>query len=538
MILQDILKREHLKIKEIFEKYSAGDIKATEVKKSTASFGIYNTRDNKFMTRIRQVGGEFSSEKIRIIADIIDKNNVSFAHISTRDSIQLQGVPGENVYSVIKKCTENDMPFKGGGGNAYRNPLISPLSGISKNTIFDVRPYAMQTDRYIHTFEKAFNLGRKFKISFSSEADDKGHTSVNDLGFMAKIEDGKKGFLVYAGGGMGRGPAIGKVLFDFLPAEECIRVSTAMIELFHDYGERKDRSKARLRFLVEKLGFKKFKELYEEYYDKTSIPEEYKIFQEVNYGVIVNLLTKSQREIVITEEYEIWRKAAVKETLFKDIFSVRLFIGRGNFSSDSLRKLSDILDRAGCPFIRLTTEQDIYIPLVHKTFIPELYKLLKDGLLSQGAAELKFENHLVTCIGACLCGIGLLDSPLIGEAISKKLDELFEKYPEYRRELYTQIIDGIKISGCSNSCAVNQIAPLGFTGVKKLIDGKVTDCFQVFLGGKINSKTQILSKTDSDKFIPVSEVPEYVTSIVEEYILKLREKKLISFEDYMLNFKY
>jgi sulfite reductase beta subunit-like hemoprotein len=537
MILKDSLQTEHLKIKKTLEKYSKGEINAIDVKKSTANFGIYNTKDNKFMTRIRQVGGEFSAEKIRLIADIIDKNNASFAHISTRDSIQLQGVPGENIYNVIKTCTENDMPFKGGGGNAYRNPLISPLSGISKDTIFDVRPYAIKTDLYIQTFEKAFNLGRKFKISFSSELEDKGHTPVNDLGFMAKIKDGKKGFLVYAGGGMGRAPAIGDVLFDFLPADECIKVSTAMIEFFHDYGERENRSKARLRFLVEKLGFKEFKKIYKEYYDKTSIPEEYKNFQEINYNVIINLLTKSQKENLISEEYEIWKRTAVQETLFNDIFSVRLFIGRGNLSSDTLKKIYDLMEKSRCPFIRLTTEQDIYLPLVHKTFIPELYRLLKKSLSMKGSVELKFENHLVTCIGASLCSIGLLDSPVIGEDISKEIDKLFEKYPEYRGELYTQIIEGIKISGCSNSCAVNQIAPLGFSGTKKMLDGKITDSLQIFIGGKMNSENKILSKTNSNKFISISEAPKYIVSIIEGYILKLKDGESFSFEDYMFNFK-
>ena len=538
MILTENLKSEHLEVREALEKYSAGEIKIPDVKKVTAKFGIYNTRDGRFMTRVRQVGGEFSLRKIKVISEIMDKNDISFAHISTRDSIQLQGVPGEKVYDVIRACTENDMPFKGGGGNAYRNPLVSPLSGISKETVFDVRPYAIQTDMFIHGFEKAFDLGRKFKISFSSENGDKGHTAVNDLGFLARIKDGEKGFLVYAGGGMGRCPSVGRVLFDFLPARECIRASVAMLELFYDHGERVNRSKGRLRFLVEELGFKRFKELFDEYYNQTIISEEYKKFEEKDYSKIIYSLKKDSSEEIYSSDFEIWKKAAVQETIFPDIFSVRLFIGGGNFSYNDLKKFSQILEKTGCPFVRLSTEQDIYIPLVHKNFIYELHQLLEKNLRNQGATAIKFTNHIVTCIGASLCGIGLLDSQVIGRSISEKIDELFDKYPQYRGPLYTQLIDGIKISGCSSSCGVNQIAPLGFMGVKKLVEGVVTDCLQVFTGGQIDSDVQVLSKTHTDKFVTVDEAPEFVFSLLESYILELEKGKAISFEEYMQNYHY
>ncbi|WP_319201987.1 nitrite/sulfite reductase [uncultured Ilyobacter sp.] len=538
MIFEEKLKSEHLEIKKTLEKYTAGEIKIPDVKKVTTKYGIYNTRDGRFMARVRQVGGEFSLNKIKVIADIMDKNDVSFAHVSTRDSIQLQGVPASRLYEVVRECTENGMPFKGGGGNAYRNPLVSPLSGISNENIFDVRPYAIQTDLFMQGFEKAFDLGRKFKISFSSEAEDYGRTAVNDLGFLAKVIDGQKGFLVYTGGGMGRSPEIGKVLFDFLPANECIRVSAAMIEVFHDHGERTNRSKARLRFLVNQMGFKEFQKLFYEYYNKIEIPEKYKNFFKKNYENLINSLNRSSNKNIQTEDFENWKKSALKESIFKDVFSVRLFIGGGNFSSDDLKNLAFILEKTGCPFVRLTTEQDLYIPLVHKNFLPELYLMIKRDLNNQGAADLKFKDHIVTCIGASLCGIGLLDSQIIGKSISDKIEELFDKYPEYRGDLYTQIIDGVRVSGCSSSCAVNQISPLGFMGVKKMVDGVVTDCLQVFIGGRIDSEMQTLSKTHPDKFVTVEKAPEFVFSLLEAYILKLKNGETLSFKEYMQNYKY
>ena len=535
MISEEKLNLEHLEIKAVIEKYILGKLKVTDVKKVTSGFGIYSTKDKKFMTRVRKVGGEFTTENLKKLADIMGKHSIKFAHVSTRDCIQLQGVNPEAVYDVVRECTKNGMPFKGGGGNSYRNPLISPLSGISKESIFDVRPYAIQTDLFVQGMKKAFNLGRKFKVSFSAEPDDHANTIVNDLGFLATVKDGEKGFIVYSGGGLGRGPAMGSTLLDFLPARECIKATVAMIELFHDHGNREQRTKARLRFLAEKLGFKEFKELFLEYYSKVEIPNEYLNFEPDNYNEIIDKLSQKETFNNNSKEFETWSNVSVKETRFKDISSVRLFIGKGNFTANQLYKLVDVMENIGCSIIRLTPEQDIYIPFIHKSYLENAYNIIIKNLEVQGAADIKFENHLVTCLGASLCGIGLLDTPVIGEEISKKLDELFIKYSD-NKDVYNEIIDGIKFSGCGSSCAGNQIAPLGFEGTKKLIDKKLTECFKVYIGGRIDSKGKRLSK-EEENLITVMEAPEFVVGIVEEFLLELKKCSSLTFADYMQEYR-
>ncbi len=528
-----ILKEQHLELKNSVDKYVAGEIQYPGLKKVSAGFGIYATRDGQFMTRVRQVGGEFTATKLGLLADIMDQNGVEFAHISTRDSIQLHGVPAERIYDIVRTCTGNGMPFKGGGGDTYRNPLVSPLSGISSDTVFDVRPHALKLDAYIKTYEKAFKFGRKFKISFSGESEDRGHAAVNDMGFLAKVNSGEKGFEVYTGGGLGRGPAMGRVLFDFLPESDCIRAVIAMVDLFYEHGERENRSKARLRFLVEKLGFEKFKKLYMDYFNKTRVPVEYTNFEETNYSkIIANLKTSSVKE-TFDGEYLDWKKAAVSETKHQGVCSGRLFIKEGNLEAGQFRSLVEILEETGCPFVRLTLEQDIYIPLIHKSFLPELYRLLKIKLGGYGVADVNFEDRAVTCIGAKVCGIGLLDSPAIGRDIFKSVEELFEKYPGYKADLFTEIIDCIKISGCGSSCGGNQVAALGFEGIKKMIDGKLTDCLQVYTGGRVDSEVKALGKTASDSFIIASEAPKYVSEVVESYINKLKKGEDLSFKQYM-----
>lgn len=534
MISSETLKAQHLEIKDAVEKFIAEEIKAIDLKHITSGFGIYGTRDGNFMNRIRQVGGEFSLNKLKVIADLMKKHLVPFSHISTRDSIQLHGVPAQSIYNIIRTCTENDMPFKGGGGNTYRNPLISPLSGISKKSIFDVRPYAIQTDLYVQGIENAFNLGRKFKVAFSSETDDLANTAVNDIGFLAKVVDGEKGFLVYSGGGLGRGPMMGDILFDFLPAKDCIKATAAMIQLFYDHGDKKNRSKARLRFVAKTLGFEEFKKLFMTYYNEIDIPNEHLIFNETDHKDTISNLTKGDL-VLDNNQFNTWKKQALSPTKFEDVSSVRLFIGKGNFTQEELILLIDTVEKTGSPFIRLTPEQDLYIPFVHNSFIPELYQIININLVNQGAATLLFKDHMVTCIGGSLCSTGLLDSPVIGSSISLKLDELAAVYPQVK-SVYKQLINGIRISGCGSSCTMNQIAPLGFEGMKKLIDGKLTDCLKVYVGGRVDSESRVLSRVEED-FITVAEAPDFIAKIVEEYIIKLEADDKLTFIDYMYSYK-
>ena len=184
--MQDKLKAEHLLLKQEISKFLNGEISAADLKHSTAPFGIYQQRDELFMTRIRVTGGHITNSELQIIADIIEDNNIGYAHLTTRQDIQLHGVPGKNIYDTVRNCTENGLLFKGGGGNTFRNIAVSPDSGIAPNSVFDVIPYARSLADMIFTWDKAFELPRKLKIGFAASGKDEFMAAVQDLGFIAK----------------------------------------------------------------------------------------------------------------------------------------------------------------------------------------------------------------------------------------------------------------------------------------------------------------------------------------------------------------
>ena len=187
--------------------------------------------------------------------------------MSSRQDVQLHGVPPENVYAAVRSCTENGLPFKG-GGNTFRNILVSPDSGIAPDSIFDVIPHAKSLTDIIFRWDNAFELPRKLKIGFAASEKDEFMAAIQDLGFVAAIKAGKPGFKVYGGGGMGRESAVGIELLDFIPCAQVPQCALAMTEFFYEHGDRTNRNTARIRFLVKRLGKEKFVELFRDYFNR------------------------------------------------------------------------------------------------------------------------------------------------------------------------------------------------------------------------------------------------------------------------------
>ncbi len=510
------VEEEHRHIQEAIDAYLRGEIKGPAVKKKSAHFGIYEQNDGKFMCRIRLTGGEISTEKFLAIGEIVEKYNIDYIHISTRANIQLHGVPGTKVYDVIRQCTEKGLPFRGGGGNTFRSVLTSVNSGLSKDTVFDILPHARKLNEVIYFYDKAFYLGRKFKVSFSSNQNDSGRAKLQDLGFIATKKDGKRGFEVYAGGGMGRGSATAIKLMDFLPEDEYIRATKAMIDFFDTHGNRTNRSKARLRFLLEELGKYDFISTFNRYFEKT--PKEDEKITKVYYGRYINKLKMINTEKV--DGYEKFLKYSTHSTRFgKDVKSVEVQINHGKLKAHEIKHLANTLIDMNIPFIRVNIDQNIYIPFIYQDSISYLYKNLVE--IPAIKKRYKLEKDMVSCIGAQVCKMGVIKSPIIASATGRVLDEISNRY-NLEPKIYWELVQGIKFSGCPSSCSGNAIASIGFHGMKQKIGEEYIEGGNLYLGGlsgKEKNELAILTNI----FIPTIHIPRVVGNIVEEYINKKRK---------------
>jgi len=259
------MKQAYKELKEAFEAYQQGTLTSEKLKPIVAPFGIYEQRNGLFMLRIRVTGGVIACSALKGIADLLEREGGT-VHLTSRQDIQLHDVPAEKAARLVEACDLLGLPFKGGGGNTYRNILASARSGIAEEGLFDVYPYALLLNQTLQASEKSFQLPRKLKIGVFTSEQERLSAAVQDLGFLATRRAGQDGFTVYAGGGMGRDSAIGITLFDFLPVTEVLRVAVACMELFHDHGDRTNRNQARIRYLLKRLGQADFKKLFSDYY--------------------------------------------------------------------------------------------------------------------------------------------------------------------------------------------------------------------------------------------------------------------------------
>ncbi len=522
------IENQYLELENGIIDYSNNIIKSPELKKKGSKFGIYEQKGKKMMLRLKAVGGELSTQNFKDLVNIMFKQNIPFLHLSTRQNYQLHEVDFNKVKSTIELCNNKEMYFRGGGGNTFRSILVSTYTGVDKKSNFDVIPYAKMIENEVFFIDKAFDFGRKLKIGFSNSSDDEFVMAVQDMGFVAKEINGKKGFKVFAGGGMGRGSKIGHILLEFLPEEDLLKAVKAMIELFYDRGDRVNRMQARLRFLVEKIGIDGFRKLFLEYFNKETV--ENGIVKPIDYANFIPNLTKF--EINNTDEnYNQWIDLCVKETKFKDIVSLVLYVKNGDLSKEHAQKLANLLDNINSPIVRATINQNLVIPMVHKSALPYIYEFLNNEIPEIVSESFSIRGQIRACVGSTVCMIGVQDSVSIADSIAVELDNLANLYPQYRKIIFKEA-KNIRISGCPSSCAGIPVAPLGFIGLKKRINDVLTDCMQVYMGGILTESIQSLAFEIPNLIIPIDEIPLLVRRLFEDYLEMLQVYDL-TFTQYM-----
>ena len=486
------------------ELFIAGDISAADLKHSTAPFGIYQQRNDKFMVRIRITGGHLELRKLQIIAKAMKRFSVGFMHLTTRQNLQLHDVDAVNVVPIVEFLTRHGIPFRGGGGNTFRNILVSTESGVSSDTLFDVFPYAVALNDFLLSYDKAFDLPRKLKIGFSSSAADTIHANLQDLGFIAKLRNSQRGFEVYAGGGMGKNSRYGIKLFDFLPDSEVAKCAEAITDLFYDHGDRSNRSKARLRYVLNRIGEEAFRELFSEYFKKSDAVI---TIREANLRDAQNRELRTSQSVLREENsdpaYLKWLDYAVSEAGSDDSFKrLTLFVPQGNLNAEELDKLHHMMRENGMEHLRISQSQDFVTDPVSAAQIPGVYSFLKKEFSDTDFTLESFKGHVLSCIGSGVCKIGIVNAPSFSESVASALDSYFADKPAEKGAFIKNILHEIRISGCPNSCSGHFAAKIGLYGMKKRVDGELIE-------------GAIMENDGSDGcFIPISELPEQILSLI------------------------
>src|SRR5690606_19028991 len=366
-----VVARDIIDLEKKIRLYREGKIDDDKFRSLRLVRGIYGQRQPGVqMVRIKLPLGRVNTTQLRRIADISDEYASSNLHATTRQDIQIHFVSLDRTPELWTKLEQDNITIREACGNTVRNVTASDTAGIDPKELFDVTPYAYETFRYLLRNPICQEMGRKFKISFSSNDDDTAFSFIHDLGYIPRIKDGQRGFKVMIGGGLGANPYLALVAFEFLPEDQVIPFTEAVLRVFDRYGERNRRMKARFKFLLDDLGLEKIMELVE---------EERKAIKHKSYPFDLNVVPPSKYpdqqnwgDVVLSNQakFEQWKKTNVIPQKQEGFFGAYVKLTLGNMSSALARKFADVVDKYASDEMRVTINQGYLIRFVREAALP------------------------------------------------------------------------------------------------------------------------------------------------------------------------
>ncbi len=489
------------------------------------SFALYTEGRKKgtYMIRPRFFESKIDIEDFEYLLDVVQKYCDKRLHLTTRQDFQLHGIEKENLPELLEAISKRGFFTKATCGDSTRAVITPETTGFEEE-VFDVSPHAKIVTDYILNGREFMHLPRKYKIAFSNKEENSLYAKINDIGFQAVIQDGKKGFRVYVGGGIGPISTNAIILREFIEEDEFLYYIHAIKNVFNDHGNRKIRARARLRYVLLNLGEEKFLELCNEYIsnfyaekgdslrvytrklldereilDKEKKLEKIEIFSDgenTDENVKNDEFAKSNENIVAGKR--------------KGEYGYYLRPARGNIYKEDGEKLIKFVKSLDYKVeLKLTSFQSILVRGLKKEDVLKLREIMKEYY-----GENEFFNSY-SCIGSTTCNVGILDTPPI-------LDYIFKYFENEEKRELTNYLPQIKIAGCPNSCATPQIAKLGFSGRRK----KDGEYFAIFARGEFTGKTVKLNEIVGE--IKASKIPYFL-----EDIANIIKEENIEFEEFV-----
>lgn len=503
-----VVERDIVELAKKIELFHNGKIDEEKFRSLRLARGIYGQRQEGVqMIRIKLPYGKVKSNQLRRIADVSDEYSRGRLHITTRQDIQIHYVDINRTPELWAQLDKDDVTIREACGNTVRNVTASETAGIDVNEPFDVSPYADALFRFFLRNPICQEMGRKFKVSFSASDEDTGLSYMHDLGFIAKIENGVRGFKVMIGGGLGSQPREADLLYDFLPSDKIIPTMEGVVRVFDRYGERKSRAKARMKFLLKDIGLEAFKELVEA--EQTaialkSVPIDADAY-EASKPVSVEV---PQVEIKDQKAFELWKSTNLIPQKQEGYVAIGIKVLLGDFYTDKARLLADLVEKYAAGEIRLSLRQNIVIPFVKEDLVPFFYtELEKLGFVEAGYNK---AVDITACPGTDTCNLGIASSTGIADELERVLKA---EYPQYLSK--DDLV--IKISGCMNACGQHNMANIGFQGMSvRTPDKLVAPALQVLLGGQ-NLKNGKGAFADKVVKVPSKRGPEALRRILNDF---------------------
>src|SRR5579863_1647595 len=543
LTIREEFEREHeTTVREEIERFRAkaaqvlaGAITDDEFRSFRLRFGIYGQRQQGVqMVRTKIPSGMVTAQQLDQLALIAEEFGGGRGHLTTRQNIQFHFVPLARVADLMHKLADAGLTTREACFNTVRNVTACPLAGLSREEVFDVRPYARRVAYAFLRKQLTDNLPRKFKIAFDGCRQDCTAGAINDIGLRALIRDGRRGFRMVVGGGLGPLPSEAQLLDEFLPEEFLVSRCEAVIRVFNKYGNRQNKNKARLKFVLRERGWNWVREEIEEAYAgilanggiaaPELVPEGFGGYQSnpqpLGQGALLPVVNTNGAG---NTEYDRWHKTNVRDQRQTGYAMVTVRVEQGNLSSSQMRGVARIASDAGDGLVRASIDQNLLLAFIPLGRVRRVYAALDElGLAGAGAREIE---DVTTCPGAYSCNLGLTKSMNLGVALERTARQ-------YDDPLVRKL--SIKISGCPNSCGQHWIADFGFYGNARKVDGKEIPYYQMLLGGGYDAEG-VMRFGLAVQSVPARLAPEAVKRVLDHYIAHRADGE--SFREYVMRHK-
>lgn len=477
------LKQEIKNFREIGHKFFNKEMSVGDFKKVSGGMGVYAQKGGeKFMIRLRTNSGLLSLKNLNLIKGFVDKYELEKIHLTTRQAIQLHDLDIDSICDIMEEALDNGLYTRGGGGNFPRNVSLSPMSGVEKGEAFDVTNFANEISNYLMERMTTYHLPRKLKISMASSSKDDANVTINDLGFIAKVDGNGPYFDMYLAGGLGSNPEISIHYGKRVNPQELLYYVEAMINLFIAEGDYNNKAKARTRYIPKRMGKEAFLEAFDKHLEAVKKEKNLLLNIPIELSKTLNTYSHNLKE----SNYLLHQRQ-------DGLYTLILHPVNGQLYATDFENIVNFVTNNENVEARLSMNEEIYIRNLDEKQTLELMELTRNF---NGLTKIR---QSVSCIGVPTCQLGIEQSQTLLKNI---LEYLVVNVVDEER------LPSVNISGCQNSCGRHQASDLGFVGGKRKVGDNLEDVFDVYVGGIIKEgETALATKVGT---MLMREIPEFV----------------------------
>lgn len=496
------------------DKFKAGEWAETDFMKFRLRQGIYGQRQaDRQMVRVKAPFGGLTADQMDALGEVAEKYTpLKKGHLTTRENVQYHHVLLDDTPEVMRLLGDVGLSTREACGNVVRNVVAAPTAGVSHDEVFDVTPYSAAYARYFLRHPTTQMMPRKSKVAFSGSELDEAMTPIHDVGFIARVKDGKKGFKIVVGGGLSIMPRMAQTFEEFVPVEDFIKYAEAVLRVYNRQDEeRKNLMKARIKFTIERLGMDKFREIVHEElkgeWANKKIDLESLMFVEDEEADAPGVPASSTPEPTNDDAYTKWKATNVTAQRQDGFNVVYVRVERGDIYADQWSELATIARNFAGGRARIDQQQNMVFRWVRTESLYDIYKAL--GEIGFNAPGRETIRDIVTCPGTDSCKLGITSSMGLNKALGEALDEMDLSDPDIA-EIH------IKASGCPNSCGQHHIANIGFHGAVIKGPGGQVPAYEMFLGGNYEDGSVRVGHRVKAR-VPAKKGPDALKAILSYY---------------------